>query len=195
MPWQQLSPTLRFTLIVERERYTTLDRSARLVFAVEAGKGGPNLDALAVKWTVLRGNRPVVQQQGPIARGMLSVDISLASFPEGRYDVSAQLLNGDQKLAEGASFFRVEKVAAPAQEGRVALVLPGGVPLSEGTYPVQAGVPFPKGALWSAERVRLVDAQGRAVPFGLTVRSRWGSGEASIRWLGVDFQAPAAEAW
>ena len=195
MPWQQLSPALKFILFVEREQYTTLDPSARVVFAVEAGKSGPSLDALSVNWAVRSGRRVVVQRKSRISQGLLAADIGLASLPAGRYDVSARLMNGTQKLAEETSFFRIEKVDAPAQEGRVALVLPAGMRLKDATFPVQAGVPFPKGALWNTDHVRLVDAQGRAVPCGVVVRSRWGSGNASIRWLGVDFQPQTADAW
>ena len=194
-PWQQIKGTLEFTLIAERERYTTLDRSARLVFAVEAGKGGPALEDLTVDWQVRGGDQVVVRQEGRIDQGILVADISLGALPAGRYDVSARLMSGQQNLAEKSSFFRIETVPAPAREGRVALVLPAGVPIRAGTFPVQAGVPFPKGVLWNTDHVRLVDAQGKGVPCGLTVRSRWGSGDASIRWLGVDFQPPTAEAW
>jgi hypothetical protein len=195
LPWQQLSPALNFTLIVERERYTTLDRSARLVFAVETGKGGPGLAALAVDWAVRSGDRVVVRKQDKIEQGLLSLDIELASLPEGRYEVTARLMSGEQELTNQAAFFRLEKVEAPAQAGRIALVLPAGQPLKDSTFPVQAGVPFPKGALWNTDHVRLVDAQGKSVPCGLTVRGRWGSGEASIRWLGVDFQPAPAQPW
>lgn len=193
--WQQLSQTLSFLLAMERERYTTLDRSARMVFAVEAGKGGPNLDALAVSWAVRSGDRTVSREQAKIDKGLLCVDLGIAALEPGRYEVSAELVNGAQKLAEEKSFFRIEKADAPVRAGRVALALPAGMPLKDATWPVHAGVPFPKGALWSADRVRVVDAAGNAVPSGVTVRSRWGSGEASIRWLGVDFQARSSEAW
>jgi hypothetical protein len=195
LPWQQLSPALDFTLIPERERYTTLDRSARLVFAVETGKGGPGLEALTVDWAVRSGDRVIVRKQDKIEQGLLAVDISLASLPEGRYEVAARLMSGEQELTNQAAFFRLEKVEAPPQAGRIALVLPAGQPLKDSTFPVQAGVPFPKGALWNTDHVRLVDAQGKAVPCGLTVRARWGSGEASIRWLGVDFQPAPAQPW
>jgi hypothetical protein len=193
--WQQLAPALSFLMAVERERYTTLDRSARIVLAVEAGKGGPKLDALTVNCSVRAGDRTVLQEQAKIEKGLLCLDVGIAALAPGRYDVAAQLMNGPQKLAEEKGFFRIEKVDPPAQTGRVALLLPGGMPLKDATWPVHAGVPFPKGALWSADRVRLVDAAGNALPCGLTVRSRWGSGEASIRWLGVDFQASAAGPW
>lgn len=193
--WQQLSPALLFSLAVERERYTTLDGSARLVFFVEAGKGGPELGALAVKWMVQRDGRVVIEREDKIAGGLLCIDLGLSELSPGRYDVSAQLVHGGAKLAEQAGFFRMEQVAAPPQRGRIALMLPAGMPLKDGTFPVQAGVPFPKGALWDTNDVRVVDAEGRVVPCGVTVRSHWGSGEASIRWLGVDFQPPATDAW
>jgi len=60
---------------------------------------------------------------------------------------------------------------------------------------MQAGVPFPKGALWDAARVKVVDRDGREVDADVIVRSRWGHDEhASIRWLGLDFQSAQLEA-
>ncbi len=195
LPWQQVSAALDFTFIVERERYTSLDRSARLVFAVEAGRGGPGLESLSVDWSVAAGTQETVRGRAFLGQGLAVADLELAPLPPGRYDVTARLMSGGQALAERAAFFRVERVEPPARSGRVALVLPDGLPLSDGTFPVQTGVPFPKGALWDPAHVRLVDAQGRAVPCGVTVRSRWGSGDASIRWLGVDFQPGKTAAW
>jgi hypothetical protein len=199
LAWQQVSERLVFTGLMERERYTTLDKSARSVLGVEVGKGGPGLETLRVEWAVRAlGVRERVVARGTekIGSGMVEVNIGLGALGQGPYEVSASLVQGsgegEKKLAEFKGGFEYAAVEAPAQEGRVALLLPRGMPLAGQTYPVQTGVPFPKGALWNAEQVRVVDGGGRVVPSGVTVRSKWGSGDASVRWLGVDFQASTA---
>lgn len=53
--------------------------------------------------------------------------------------------------------------------------------------PITSGVPLPKGALTSAENVRLL-RNGTEVPAQFRMTGRWLPGE-SIRWLLVDFQA------
>ncbi len=53
--------------------------------------------------------------------------------------------------------------------------------------PVSQGLPFPDGALGSADHVRVLDARGQEVPAQVEVTSRWP--DDSVRWLLLDFQA------
>lgn len=57
------------------------------------------------------------------------------------------------------------------------------------TWPITTGVPFPQGALYDADRTRLLDEKGYEVPCQTFVRSLW-TRHGSVRWLGLDFQAP-----
>lgn len=54
-------------------------------------------------------------------------------------------------------------------------------------YPVNARVPFPKGALAAATDVRLVSAGDTEVPAQFLAESRWP--DTSVQWLDVDFNA------
>jgi hypothetical protein len=60
-------------------------------------------------------------------------------------------------------------------------------------YPITTGVPFPKGALWGEQNVRLVDSKGGEIPCQTTVRSAWDIVEGGIRWLGLDYQSPLSD--
>ncbi len=194
--WEQTAPASSFTVFVEREELSSLDRVSRMIFAVQAGKNGPGLEGLSVAWQVRRGATVIAQNMASISNGLLDVAFSLADLKPGRYEVTADLRSGEQVLGNAGTFFRVVPTVAPAQKGRIAVLLPRGVPLKTGTCPVTFGVPFPKGALWSEKNVRLVDADGASVPAQVIVRSRWGhTAESSIRWLGLDFQADPAPAW
>ncbi|MEA3401811.1 MAG: hypothetical protein U9R79_11275 [Armatimonadota bacterium] len=53
--------------------------------------------------------------------------------------------------------------------------------------PVTSGLPFPPGALGSAEHVRVLDPDGREVPAQVEVVTRWPDG--SVKWVLLDFQA------
>lgn len=192
--WQQVSPTPVFIAFPEREEYSTLDRMGRIVFAVETGNSGAKIENVSVQWSLKQGERVAAQQTTPLAQGLADVTLDLRALKPGRYDLAAKWLNGTQTLGEKRAFFNLTETPLPPQQGRVAIILPRGVP--QNGWPVQFGVPFPKGALWSEKDVRVVRADGTAVACGVTVRSRWGHRpESSIRWLGVDFQPDASGAW
>ncbi len=194
--WDQVEPKKSFTVFVEREELSALDRISRMIFAVQVGTGGGKTDGLTVHWQVTQGATLVARNTASLAKGLVDVMFNVAELKPGRYDVKAELRQGDKVMDQGATFFRVVDAKPPAQKGRVALNLPRGAPLKGGAWPVSTGVPFPKGALGSEKNVRVVKADGTPVPCQTIVRSRWGCApETSIRWLGVDFQAEGAPAW
>jgi len=56
--------------------------------------------------------------------------------------------------------------------------------------PVTSGLPFPEGAIFSADNLRLEDEAGQESPLQAIVTSRWPDG--SIRWALLDFQVSLA---
>lgn len=60
-------------------------------------------------------------------------------------------------------------------------------PLQSVKWPVSGGVPFPKGELFSPDRVRLLDAAGKEREMQVEPLARWEGG--SIRWLLVELIA------
>ena len=193
--WDQVEAKKSFTVFMEREELSALDRVSRFILAVQMGPGGKT-DGLAARWQVTQGQARVAANNASLAKGLVDVMFNVAGLKPGRYEVSAELLRGGKVIDQGKTFFRVVDAPVPPQRGRVALNLPRGVPLKDGLYPVSTGVGFPKGALWSERNVRVVKADGTPVPCQTSVRSRWGCApETSIRWLGLDFQAEPAPAW
>ena len=55
--------------------------------------------------------------------------------------------------------------------------------------PLTFGIPFPKGALHSPDKVRVVTLDGREVPSQITEVSTWEPADASIKWIWVFFFA------
>jgi len=53
--------------------------------------------------------------------------------------------------------------------------------------PVTAGIPFPSGALYSPDRVRLFNSNGNEIPVQVTEVSRWDEKDPSIKWIWVFF--------
>jgi len=58
-------------------------------------------------------------------------------------------------------------------------------------WPIRAGVPLPKGAVKSVEKLQVLDTQGRFVPALFAVANRWWE-DGSIQWLHCDFAATVA---
>ena len=81
---------------------------------------------------------------------------------------------------------RQVKIAQQGAPGRVTLRVKNWLQLDRIEEPVTSGVPLPKGALWNASRLRLLDASMAEVPAQFRVLARWADG--SIRWVLVDFQ-------
>jgi hypothetical protein len=200
--WQQVGQTLSFRAFPEREIFSNLDRSARVIFAVQTGRKGPALDGLRVRWRLNKGAVDVCQGVTSLTSGLAAVDFALETFAPGAFTVQAQLLTGGPDAADGKSLaehqadFQIERVDVPPQSGRIPIILPRGVPSGAGAWPIHFGVPFPKGTLWQQDQVRLIDAGGTEIPVRTVVRSRWGHHpQSSIRWLGIDLQAAPAAAW
>ncbi|HNS32252.1 MAG TPA: hypothetical protein PKN36_04680, partial [bacterium] len=66
----------------------------------------------------------------------------------------------------------------------VKLDLPKGTEKIE-KYPVRFGLPLPRGALWEAKGLKVVDPAGREIPSQLETAGRWAE-EGSVKWLWVD---------
>lgn len=195
--WQQADSKQSFTAFVERDIFSTLDKEGRFIFAVQQGrKASFDLKNLTVKWQVVKEGASVASGSASLKKGMASVNLNMDALKPGEYEMIAEFMDGKRMLKTIKSGFMIIEKEKPKQSGKIALVLPKGIPLTKGTYPVSCGVPFPKGALWNKDNVRVVTADGKPVPSQTLIRSRWGRGKkSSIRWLGVDFQASRAEAW
>jgi len=196
MQWEQVSRKSRFHLTIERQRYTSLDSAGRFVISHESGRG-ESLDGKQASWTVTQSDRTLASGKSPIEMGLVVVDFDIDQLPPGRYDVKASLLHEGKTLAKDNDYFKVEKAEKPDQSGSFALMLPRGVPVADGSWPMQFGVPLPKGAVVDPATVRVVDDQGKTLPTQATVRSRWGfTDRSSLRWLGLDVQLlPADTTW
>ena len=61
--------------------------------------------------------------------------------------------------------------------------------------PITMGIPFPQGALYAAEHVRLLDADGAIVPSQVTEVSTWAPADSSLKWIWVFFFAGEGDAY
>jgi len=108
---------------------------------------------------------------------------------EARYRVSAARPDGTE-LATGwlSAVWKPFVEPATAASGAVALRVapPEGISDQLRDWPVTGGVPFPRGELGSANRVRLKNAGGAPVPLQAAVTGRWPDG--SVKWLLLDFR-------
>ena len=84
---------------------------------------------------------------------------------------------------------RFTRTAPRAKRERLRLVadFPDGLGLDE--WPVTFGVPFPRGALASADNVRIVTAAGQEVPAQIIRTATWHRPDGDVRWVLVDMAA------
>ncbi|MHC4872942.1 MAG: exo-rhamnogalacturonan lyase family protein, partial [Planctomycetota bacterium] len=190
--WQQLDNKMSFTVFSEKEEFDSIDQTATVVLFLQTGKKGDSAAGFNSKVVISNGSKIVETVDVSLAKGMSSIVIDLSKLSYGKYNIKAELLNNGEEVAGGKAetFFRFVKTAKPAQSGKISIVFPKGIALDHGTVPLTTGLPFPRGALFNKENIKLVDSEGKDIPCQTIVRSRWGSSsEASIRWLGIDFQA------
>ncbi len=198
--WQQVEKTASLVLGLERETFEPADGSGRWVIALQTGVPGRSAIGVEARWNLTRPGEEglVASGHGSLESGMLVVDFPLRGLKPGRYTLSAEAMrNGTPFLSERRDFaIRLDAAPAPSVGARIPLIFPSGIPSTPGGYPVELGIPIPRGLVRSVEEIRLVDAEGKAHPAQLTIRARWGhEADAPIRWLGVAFTAPELPAW
>ncbi len=96
--------------------------------------------------------------------------------------------DGDREVGRAQAPFTVGEPTGVATRGRVPLLLLNEVGAVIDNAPMTVGVPFPHGALWDADNVRLVDEHGVEIPLQTEVTGRW-SRFGSVKWLLCDFTA------
>ena len=127
-----------------------------------------------------------VRVSGPLANHEVVLDrLDLRR----RYRFELRMVDQTGKLEATASGDFKTNLSPPksrTRKGRLPLLLRRASP-GAGSWPVSVGVPFPRGALGSADQVRLL-GKGRAeIPAQVQTLARWEDG--SVRWALLDFQA------
>lgn len=93
-----------------------------------------------------------------------------------------------KEVSRAEESFEVLPPAGVARSGSIPVQVINGTHATIANAPMTVGVPFPHGALRSADNVRLVDEHGREVPMQVCVTARW-SRFGPIKWLLCDFTA------
>ena len=120
---------------------------------------------------------------GGAGAGWFTLDAT--GLSPGAYSMRVE--SADGRTSATAKFW-VERVALP-DRASVPLFVDEPVQRDWHSFPVSVGVPFPRARLDSAERVRVVDGEGREVPSQAKVTSTWNPDKRDVRWLLVDFLA------
>jgi hypothetical protein len=81
------------------------------------------------------------------------------------------------------------RTVSPARAARVPLRLDFPQDLALAEWPVTFGVPFPRGALASAENLRIVDGTGKTVPAQVLRTATWQKSDGDVKWVLVDMSA------
>ncbi|MBI4626902.1 MAG: hypothetical protein HY736_27230 [Verrucomicrobia bacterium] len=175
-------------LVLDRHVYRNSDVDARGFVTIVPTK--TPLGQLAVDLSLAQGDTVIARQSlGAPGEQMVAFLLPIRNLAEGDYALTATVTGANES---STAAWRSRKIAEtrPAgikEHGRLRLTLPRRDFLKDTSWPVRTGVPFPKGDLADAARVRLL-ADGQEVPCQVDVRARW-SPHGSIRWLGLAFVA------
>ena len=90
-----------------------------------------------------------------------------------------------------AALFIVTAVCARASGIEVPLTVQETAGIDRQQVLVTTGIPLPGGALKSAEKLQIIDAQGRFIPAQFWAANRWWE-DGSIKWVQVDFAVNVA---
>ena len=126
--------------------------------------------------------------------GRLAVDLRAHGLERAR--LSVELLEGRRRVDVAEQLLTVRAPEQPLRKGQripISIDLPPGVDQVE-DWPVRFGVAFARGALWDANRVRLVDGNGREIPSQREVTGRWAP-DGAIKWLRFDALVASADGY
>ena len=120
-----------------------------------------------------------------LARGTMSVDLRRHGLRQATLRVALDEQGQTTGWVEAFLSARgPERVLAAGTKIAVDLDLPEGID-AVAAWPVTFGVPFAAGTLWDAALLRVVDGQGKALPFQCEASGLWAR-EGSIKWVRVD---------
>ena len=178
---EALELRLERTGIQAGERYLAMPFRLRV--------GDLPLHRLRLKATVrpLGGGAPLASAECRPERPMGKVVVDLRQLRLSKAAVGLMLLDDETVLARASvlvSAAAPTTLFAAGQRAKILLDPPEGVEPEAG-WPVSFGVPFPAGALWNEERVRLVNAKGQEIPHQKEVTGRWGP-DGAVKWLRID---------
>jgi len=145
-----------------------------------------NLLAVSVE-----GGKPekiVAKREVPVSSSEALVRIDVRSMDMQRVRIRAELKDNKGQVAEIAEtpWVKVQPARLLAEGVRIPVKLDipeGGGSLDN--YPVRFGIPFPEGAVWGTDGLKVVDIQGNEFPSQFEAAGRWAP-EGSVKWMWAD---------
>ncbi len=178
--WQDFGITEgSFRLWMDREVYSTLDRSGGAFVGAKQGSPGGFLDLILEK-----SGRPVSKERISLSPGKsVALDVDISGLSPGDYRLTARMGSG-RGAEESVWGFRIEDEDEIKLKKAITLDASGGAAFIE--KPFYTAVPFTKGHMWDLSNVRILDPSGKEIPGQFKILSRWDK-YGSIRWAGVSF--------
>ncbi len=172
-------------VLVSKERYWVEDLHMDVVVRLEledlAGVG------LKVSW-VDEGDQVLARWQMAQVPGRQFVWYPrLPIGYEGAGPLLFELTGVESEVDKVEEPVRVERYLEDgAETGRVRLSIANPEGVEQRGVPVSTGVPFPRGVLWDASDLRLVDEHGNVLPMQVRQTARW-SKYGYLKWVLCDF--------
>ncbi len=178
-------------LLLSREIYPAEDGHLDAVVWLDVAEDQPVPGALRVTLKDEAGDVVSTEQLDPIPGNRIFFS---QLWPEAWADTSGTLRvdwlssNDGKVKAHMERGFSIQAPQPVEKAGRIRLAIPNTPAAVAYGVPVTVGVPFPRGALTSADHLRLVDDAGVEIPLQTKVTATW-SRFGSIKWVLCDFVA------
>lgn len=178
-----------FVFYADREEVPSFAPQGYARVAMDPDPAGESLrTGAALEVRLKRGGRTLRSTRlDALAADRVDFHLDYSGLPPGEYALAAVFLDGDEEQARTERELRIMQAERP-ESGRFEFRVPA-TDADMDAWPVTFGLPLPWGAVDDADALRIVDADGREVPFQAQVVGRW-SRNGSIRWLLVDMLTP-----
>jgi hypothetical protein len=175
-------------IITDRVVYPDFVPAAAGRVSVTVDQGSSLKDKIKVKALLISGRKNAAESKVlNLKASAFDFDLPLTMLRPGKHNLEFQFFAADKKIKSSNYMFETERVKQRSR-GEISLTLPA-APEELSSWGLTFGVPFPWGALFSADNVKLLDSKNSEIPMQAEITSRW-SKKGSIRWLLVDTVLP-----
>ena len=176
---------MEIRLYMDRDQYPSFQKLATGRVYLKGGSSRTELtDEPVLVLSIMKDGEVIASERiEPIKSEVFDFDLPLTDLTPGFYELEASVAVGDEILKTHRREFVIYSETAQ-RAGRIPITIPA-ASADTPAWPITFGVPFPWGALDSADQVQLLDSAGNEVSIQVKITGRW-SKKGSIRWLLID---------
>ncbi len=176
------------SLKLHRQKIPREDRSIDALVSFDPRAFPPDAHRLEVRIEA-PGTPLQPSETGPLEGHQYTLSATLPKS-DGKVELAVALLNAKgERVAQAKAHATITPAATHPTEWNIPLEADSDLPHG---LPCRVGVPLPRGLVDGVESLRLLDGEGREVPFHAEEAGRW-SRHGSLRWVHLNFAASGAK--